>query len=170
MKRTSYPFGFSYKNLACGTLCWTSLAYGSFCFIRTSCLRRIRFHKNATVLRKEHTNACQKRVPHLILCSLQLFVSILTETVEEKRFYWPWHKPNQLGVTVTVESKNLWKNRESFSDGCTCGVSRSTQQWLSTQLMPSKYSKNGTPNMFMIAIQTILIDLILKINCIILYN
>jgi len=35
-------------------------------------------------------------------------------------------------VTVTVESKQFWKNRESHSEVCMCGVS--TQQWASTQI------------------------------------
>ena len=37
-----------------------------------------------------------------------------------------------LGVTMTVESKQLWKNRESHSQVCMCGMS--TQQWPSPQI------------------------------------
>jgi len=47
--------------------------------------------------------------------SLQLVGLILIETVQEKCSY----EHNQLGVTVTVESKQLFKNQKSFSDvGC----------------------------------------------------
>jgi len=41
-----------------------------------------------------------------------------------------WSK--SLGVNVTVESKQLCKNRESHSEVCLCGVS--THQWPSTQI------------------------------------
>jgi len=56
--------------------------------------------------------ACKTRVTQLNSDSLQLVVSISTETVQEKCSY----DHNQLGVTVTVESKQLFQNQKSFSD------------------------------------------------------
>jgi len=63
-----------------------------------------------------YVDACKTRVSQLTSRSLKLFVSISTETVWEKHFY--WHNPNRLGVTVTSESERLERNRESPWDVC----------------------------------------------------
>ena len=54
----------------------------------------------------------------------------LSKTVEEKRFY---QNSESLDVTGTVESKFLWKSRESHSE--VCMYEMSTQQWPSTEII-----------------------------------
>jgi len=52
-----------FKNLPCGAFWLISLACAGG---SKSCLQRILFHKNATVIRNAHANACKMRVPQLI--------------------------------------------------------------------------------------------------------
>jgi len=62
------------KNLACG----------AFFFIEN--LVCVAFYCSVVLsLRNEHADACKPRVSQLIARILQLFVSILTETISEKR-------------------------------------------------------------------------------------
>jgi len=67
------------------------------------------------------------RLTYSLQCSCEL-----TETVEKKRFY--WHNPPG---RVTLHDRdggelNSFKNRESDSEVCKCGMS--TQEWPSTQI------------------------------------
>jgi len=62
------------KNLACG----------AFCFIKNP-VCGVFYCNDVFSLRNAHADACKPRVSQLIARILQLFVSILTETISEKR-------------------------------------------------------------------------------------
>jgi len=91
---TDYTSGFSQQNLACSALCFMSfkfsflknLACGAFFSIKN--LVRGQFYCSVVLVQETaHADACKPRVSQLIARILQLFVSILTETISEKRLY-----------------------------------------------------------------------------------
>jgi len=81
MKRTDHSSGFSPKILPSSTFYSISLASGAFSFINKILPAAHFFHENATMIRNTLADTCKTKVWRFTPRSLQLFVSILTETV-----------------------------------------------------------------------------------------
>jgi len=128
INRTDYLSEFSQKDLACGAFCLIHLACGASCsrwVMKKSCLRRILFHKNLTVINEGACRCLQDKSSAARLPQLAALRLDFSRTRE--RFY--WHISSHL-VWPWRWRANTFENPENLPQ--MCGVS--SQQWPSTQI------------------------------------